>query len=67
MGLDSPRAQNFSYRHYNKGSQTCSVMAWALNIICNTYKVFLKFLMKTRTRDQPNGLVFNESITELLN
>lgn len=64
MGLDSPSAQNFSHKHYSEVSQTCSATAWALNIICNTYKVFHN---KTRTHEQPNGLVFNQSVTELLN
>lgn len=53
MGLDSPRVQNFSYQHYSKVSQMCSVTVWALNIICNTYEVFHK---ETRTYEQPTVL-----------
>lgn len=64
MGLDSPKAQNFSYQHYSEVTQTCSVIAWALNIISNTYEVLHK---ETRTREQPNCLVLNQSVTELLN
>ena len=64
MGLDFPRAQNFSYQHYSEVSQTCSLIAWALNIICKTYEVFHK---ETRTHEELNGLVFNQSVTELLN